>query len=375
MWRIIVFIMFSLWLCPLTVSAQVQCVDADGEAVIVNGDTPSAKAEAISRAKLAAIEQTAGVDVNAQSVVQNLMLVDETINRKIYGLITSFSLLDYQVGDNVVAVKINACVEPAKARDAVSDLALNNAVAVFIPARKISPSGAAGDYQESNLFSEEIIGDLTERGYTVVDVAPTGEVDPRNIETALKSGNFRSLSSVMHQFLTNILLIGNIDLILTKKKGGDIGFGLNTPFHNITARLTYRLITRDPSGRMVILAAGTEQGKGLAGTVEDAAAKGLQNLSDKLKPVVADKVGRHLKAAAKRVQVKVSGIKDLGENFAVKEALQNIAWVTGVEEKELGSFVVTYPENTIYLANSIAQKGSFKIVNFSANAITINYLK
>lgn len=56
--------------------AELKCVDAEGEAVIVNNDVPSAKAEAIARAKWNAIEQAVGVEVKAQSVVQNMTLVD-----------------------------------------------------------------------------------------------------------------------------------------------------------------------------------------------------------------------------------------------------------------------------------------------------------
>ncbi|MEW6215755.1 MAG: hypothetical protein AB1478_11255, partial [Nitrospirota bacterium] len=62
-------------------------------------------------------------------------------------------------------------------------------------------------------------------------------------------------------------------------------------------------------------------------------------------------------------------------NFEVKEKLQNIAWVTNVEEKGLGEYVISYPENTIYLANSISQKGNFQIINFSPYSITVKYSK
>jgi len=49
---------------------------ATGEAAIINGDVPSARLEAIARAKWAAIEQAVGVQVKSQSLVQNAMLGD-----------------------------------------------------------------------------------------------------------------------------------------------------------------------------------------------------------------------------------------------------------------------------------------------------------
>jgi hypothetical protein len=355
--------------------AEVRCLDSDGEAVIVNNDLPSAKAEAVARAKWAAVEQAVGVEVKAQSVVQNMMLVDEAVNKQVNGVVASFKVLQVKNTAETVTVKVNACVEPNRAKDAVAGLALNNSIAVFIPARKPGTAKGGDEYEEANILSETLISRLTDQGYTVVDVAPTHALDAAEMEKALKSGNFLSLRTLMYKFLANVLLIGKVDYTISTKRGEDVGYGLAMPFNNVTVRLTYRLITRDPSGKMVILTAGTEQGKGMAGNTEDAAAKGLKELSEKLTPVILDKVGKYIQGVAKRVEVKVSGIAELSDNFAVKDVLQNIAWVTKVEEKGLGEFTVSYPENAIYLANSISQKGNFKVEKFTPYAITLKYTK
>ena len=55
--------------------------------------------------------------------------------------------------------------------------------------------------------------------------------------------------------------------------------------------------------------------------------------------------------------------------------LQSIVWVSEVEEKQMGDFIVSYPENTLYLANSIKQKGNFKVVNFSPYSLVLDYQK
>ena len=359
----------------LNVFAEIRCIDSEGEAVIVNNDTPSAKIEAISRAKWSAIEQVAGVDVKAQSVVQNLMLVDEAIKREIKGAVSKYNVISAKTSnDGTLLVRINACVESAKAMNAVGGLALNNALSVFILASDVASTGA-GNYQDTNLLSETLIGRLADLGYTVVDVAPTHAVDKMVIDSAIKSGKYAKLRPLMYKFLTNVLLIGKVDYTVSVKKGEDIGYGISMPFNNVTARLTYRLVTKDASGNMVILAAGTEQGKGLANNVEDAAAESLKDVTEKLTPVVLDKVGKHVKGVTKKVEVKVSNITQLSDNFAAKEVLQNIAWVTNVEDKGMGEFYVSYPENTIYLANSLSQKGNFKVVSFTSHLIELNYAK
>lgn len=376
----------------LSAEATIKCVDSEGEAVIVNNDIPSAKAEAIARAKWSAIEHTVGVEVKAQTIVQNMALVDEAVSKQIRGIVTRYRILREENKKDTFWVKINACVEPTKAREAVSTLALNNSIAVFIPARRPkvvseaeeiykSPYGRAerqrlitkDEYEETNILSETLIGKLTEQGYMVIDVAPTHAVDAQEIENAIKTGNFLTLRSLMYKFLSNILLIGRIDYTISTRKGEDIGYGIAMPFNNVTVRLTYRIVTRDSTGKMVILTAGVEEGRGMAMSVEDATAKGMKDLAEKLTPQILDKMGKYIQGIAKKVQVKVDGITDISTNFEVKEILQHLAWVTNVEEKGLGEFVVSYPENTVYLANSISQKGNFQITNFSPYSITVKY--
>ena len=375
--RRITIIIALLLLSFVSVSAglcQEKCVNAQGEAAIINNDLPSAKTEAIARAKWAAIEQTVGTEVKAQSFVQNFTLVEDVIKTQVGGVIKSYKLLDQSRKEDMVTVKITACVEPAKAREAVSSLALNNSLAVFIPARK--PGKRGDEFEETNILSETLIGKLTDQNYKVIDVAPTQAMDALEIERAVKSGSTLAVRSLMYKFLSNIIIIGKVDYTISTKKGEDIGYGLSMPFNNVTVRLTYRIVAKNnKTGSMEILTADTAQGKGLANNVEDAAAEALKDLAEKLTPKILDKVASYIQGNVKQVSIKVNGVTDLDTNMEIKNTLQNIVWVTGVEDKKMGEFIVSYPENSIYLANSIKQKGNFNIVNFSPYSLTLDYQK
>ncbi|MBF0559961.1 MAG: hypothetical protein HQL08_14415 [Nitrospirae bacterium] len=388
LWVIIFIIFPSAGLC------EVKCIDTEAEAIILNNDTPSAKAEATARAKWDAVEQTAGVEVKAQSVVQNMALVDEAVSKQIKGVVTGFKVLREEKRKDTVWVKVNACVEPLKAKEAVSSLALNNSIAVFIYGRKPKNdvntresgnststkemkhiSRSKEEYDEMNILSETINGRLAEQGFTVMEIAPTHAVDAREIENSIKSNNFLTLRSLIYKFLSNVLLLGKVDYTTSTKKGEDIGYGLSMPFNNVTVRLAYRIVAKNSSGKMVVLAAGNEEGKGMASNIEDATARGLKDLSNKVTPTILAEVGQYIKGVAKKIAVKVDGISDIASSFEVKEILQNIAWVTNVEEEGLGQFVVSYQENTVYLANSIAQKNNMKITNFSPRSVQVSYQK
>lgn len=355
------------------VSAE-KCVNAEAEAALVNNDIPSARLEAIARAKWSAIEQVVGTEIKAQSFVQNFSLVEDVIKTKAGGVVKRYTVRDQINSPESVKVKINACVEPSGAKEAVSDLALNNSIAVFIPARK--PGRSGDEFEETNILSETLIGKITEQSYTVVDVAPTGAIDAGQIESAMKSGSTLAVRSMMYKFLSNLIIIGKVDYTISTKKGEDIGYGLSMPFNSVTVRLTYRIIAKNnKTGNMEILSAGTEQAKGLANNVEDAAAEAMKELAQNLAPTILDKISAYIKSNTKKIAVHINGVTDLDTVFEIKELLQSIVWVSEVAEKQMGDFIVSYPENTLYLANSIKQKGSFKVVNFSPYSLTLDYQK
>ncbi len=362
-------------LLPLPGLCAEKCVQSEGEAAIVSGDIPSAKTEAVARAKWAAIEQTVGTEVKAGSIVQDFTLVDEIIKTQVGGVVKSYKVLSQDNRADTILVRINACVEPQKAQEAVSALSLNNAVAVFIPARK--PAARESDvYEETNILSETLIGNLTDHGYRVVDVAPTQAADAAEIEKAMKSGSTLTVRSLMYKFLSNVIIIGKIDYVISTKKGEDIGYGLSMPFNNVTVRITYRIVARNSkTGNTEILTAGSDQARGTAGSVEDAAAKGMESLAVKLSPVILDKIASFIKGSVKKVAIRVNGVSDLDANQDIKGMLQQIVWVTEVEEKRMGEFVVGYPENSLYLANSLRQKGRFTIIDFTPYALTLEWKK
>jgi len=75
-------ILFLVTLLPVfSAYAETSCIDAVGEAAIINSDVASAKIEAIARAKWAAVEQAVGVEIKTQSIVQNMQMIDDTISK------------------------------------------------------------------------------------------------------------------------------------------------------------------------------------------------------------------------------------------------------------------------------------------------------
>ncbi len=374
--RIITFLFSMLFLTGAATgaAAQAQCLRTSAEATVMNGDRASARLEAFARAKWAAVEQTAGATVKVQSLVSNFRLVEDAVITKTKGAVTSGKILNERLHDGMLTVDAEICVDPQGAKEAVSDLALNNAVTLFIPARK--PGRQGDEYAETNILSETLLGRFIAQGYTVVDAAPAHPSDAAAVEKAVRSGSTLTVRSLMTGYLSNLMIIGSMDYTLSTAKGESIGYGLAMPFNAVTARLTWRVVARnDKTGNLEILAAGADEAKGLANSVEDAAARAMKVLADRLFPVLLEAVGRHIQGSTRKITVEVNGVADLTTMLEVKSFLQNLVWVSQVEESGLSTFVVSYPENPLYLANSMEARGVFRVRRFSPYALAADYLR
>lgn len=381
----IVSVMFCILISSYPASSVQKCVDSEGEAAIQNGDIPSAKAEAISRAKWNAIENTAGVEIKSKSVVQNFSLIDDAVLKKSRGVITSFNIKKEFKSNNTYKVIANVCVEDSNLSSIFDSLMLNRSVAVYIPARKpqlknweftnsYSEKRYTDQYEEASVFSEILIGKLVDGGMIVTDVIGDNIEKAEDIERYMKSESHISVKSLMYKTLSNILIVGKVDYTIPTGKGEDIGY-TRMPFFNVSARLTYRVVSKDPiSGKIIILAAGTEEAKGIAQEIVSATEKAQENLANKAANTIISKLSKYIEGISRQVEVKVVNIKDIGANFDIKDVIQNISWVSSVEEKGIGTFIVKYQENPIYLANSLSQKG-FKILEYSDGFITVKYMR
>jgi len=344
-------------------------VNASGEAAIFAGDIPSARLEAIARAKWDAIEKTVGVEVKSLTIVHDAALMDETIKKKVSGSVRDFKIQGEGQKNDIYWVKINASVIPANAKETIIELARNTSVTVFIPAR--FPDG---DIEESNPFAEGVINNLASQGYQVYDVASSEHTLTANqIEQAMKSNNFLSIRGLVYKYLSNVILIGKIDTTVTGEEGKDIGGGMKLPYNVVTARLTYRLIAGKGSGQRQVIFSGYEQDKGAGATIKDASFSAVDNLREKASQKINGAVAKHLQENNKKVKVLIENVTDVDTNLSIKEFLQGIAWAMDVKENGLGEFNVEYPEDTIYLAAILSKRKGLKIINFDDFNVKMRY--
>ncbi len=357
------FLVFFFYIFLTNLSYAQQFVEALGEAPVINNDVSQARNEAILRAKWAAAESVLGVKVKAQSVVQNFALVDEMIQKSVSGYVESYKVLQEGRDGDFYRVRISAKVVREQAERAISNVLRVSSVAILVPA--FFPDG---NVEEANTFTESLIEKITEQNFTVMDIANLDPGTAVDVDRAIRSNDTIFARSLMLKSLSNLLILGKIDMNVSSAKGEDVGYGVKMPFNQVTARLNYRIITAQDKK---IIKAGSLEAKGKAFSPKDASNQALSDLSKKATPEIISVLNKYLEGSTKRVRVNFENIKSLGETLGIKENLQNLAWVKSVQEIKMGEYIVEYPENTLYLANSIAQNPNYKIKDFSEFTVVV----
>jgi hypothetical protein len=343
-------------------------VETTGEAAITGDDVPSARLEAMARARWDAVERVAGVETKSSSFVNDYVLLDEAVIQRTSGVITDSTVLAESRDGDIYRVRIRARVGEDPARQALNQVASNRAIAVYLP--MIAPDGSI---RETHEVVAKLIRRLVKDGYEVVDVADRGfAVTGAQLRLALKNNDYSSLQSVLYKYRTNVVLVGTFEFSQIGQQGQRDPLGtLN--FDMVAATLNYRIVGGGVDGLRTVLASGhlTEKGSGqsVERAVEDALAEFTKH---QLQQVVQD-VQSNVRARTRLVRVRIDGVDSMSDDTAVRETLRGIAWVARVETERLGEYVVEYPERTLYLAAGLNSKTGFRVADFSDNSELARY--
>lgn len=357
---------------PLVVHAKESCVTVVGESVVNNKDIGAAKLEAGLRAKLAALDQVAGIDIASKTKVLNMELLDDIIVKKNRGIVTGFTVLSEKHTDDTYFIESKVCVEDSMLSEFISGVSRNSSVVVIVELDNKNNLAPADDIVKE-MIKSTIGNKLLDKEFNVFEEVTNSALSKTSEG---KGYNEDLVRKYMQQYLANVIVLITVTGDSLFKKGENIGYGVDTPFNTLKLWLNYRVFNKDGlTGKLQVARSGYENTNETSPSEKDAFISGLEKLSSRISTKIVSVVSDTAKKSQRRMQLKLSGINTPEKALALKGILQGYPWVVSVEEESFGSYWVVYGEKPVYLANSMANAGIFKVTNFDGNSITADYLK
>ncbi len=335
--------------------------EAEGFGTVFGGDLAQARDEALIDASRRALEQVAGVQVDAETITRNQALFDQLIRTQSRGIIQSVDVLeDGKLPDGRYRVRVSARVKAGEVKDKLESLVSELALVVLIPEQNL------GQPTAQPIVENEIVSRLEEAGYRVLDYATLQKLAKRDQVAALLRGDEQAAREIGLKFLSNLIVIGQATTRFSQNNQGII---------SAYARVTARAIESE-TGR-IIANVSLEQVRGFGRSAETAGETALGNAKKAAAEQLAQKLDAYFKKKERPIEVRVRSLPTLDDYRRTKAFLEKQRWVSGVEEKgfapEQSVLVVTYPEKTLYLASRLGREPRYKLLEFDRARILMEY--
>ena len=340
---------------------DLQVCEAEGFGTVFGGDLAQARDEALIDASRRALEQVAGVQVDAETITRNQALFDQLIRTQSRGIIQSVDVLEEgKLPDGRYRVRVSARVKAGEVKDKLESLVSELALVVLIPEQNL------GQPTAQPIVENEVVSRLEESGYRVLDYATLQKLAKRDQVAALLRGDEQAAREIGLKFLSNLIVIGQATTRFSQRNNGIV---------SAYARVTARAIESE-TGR-IIANVSLDQVRGFGRSAETAGETALGNAKKAAAEQLVQKLDAYFKKKERRIEVRVKSLPSVDEYRRAKAFLEKQRWVSGVEEAgyapEVSVITLVYPEKTLYLASRLGREPRYKLLEFDRVRILMEY--
>jgi len=353
---------------------QVESVEAEGIATILQGNTDIARDKAIVDAQRKAVEQAVGVLMSSESIVENYELLSDRILTQSAGYIKTYEILEEKKDGNEYRVRIKADIGLGDLKNDIEAIQhlirqKGNPRMMFLIDETIEGLRAAGISSADMSQAETVLLQaFLDAGFEVVDSAVVAQNINRDQALKAIAGDAAIAAALGHQY--------GADVIITAKAAASSGKKiLDTDMKSHQAAINAKVVRADTGA---VIGSGTEQGKhahidDLAGGLA-AIEKASEKLAENLIPKIIEQWRQDVQVAA-TIQLVLSGVSFM-QLKRIKEILKGE--VRGVKEVYQRSFQarvakldVEIQSSTEMLADELASK-EFQGITFEITGMTEN---
>jgi hypothetical protein len=332
--------------------AAERTVTVTGEGAVINGDVAGARDLAITDARTRALEQAAGVFLDAETVHHKELFLASGLQIRARGAILRERILEESEDpDSMYRVKMEAVVSEDRLADELVRLVEDDRIVVAATLR-----GETGDLDAAHLQGL-LAGYFTDRGFRRVIEAP--DAFPGGLNEAVRLG-------IRH--LSDAVTAVEAEIFAPEHPGG----GLWTVRAYGQARL-FRVRSRE-----TLAAVSVAEGRGFGPDAAAARKHAMKNLAEKLG---AELGARLLPDEYRQVRVEITGIPDFASFERTRNLLLAMRWVQEVEIDPVGYhrrrtvFLVRTRQDPVNLGAAIDRETDLEVQEAGARGITARFLR
>ncbi len=345
----------------LSAGAEADVVRATGYGTVIGGDTAGARDEAVIDARTRALEEVAGVFIDAETMLENELILEATVRSTTSGLVSDYTVVNEGVNaEGLYEVTIEAEVVPSEYKEKIGrEISRNASVVVMIPEDNM------GREVHNPAVENEIVSVLVGAGFTVYDRDQLERIRDRKARVAALEGNLEASQQIGLEFLSNLVVTGTASARFSQETGGIV---------SARAAASVRMVEAETG--LILANRRVDRAKGFDLSAEEAGYKALEEAANELaKSVLGWMNSEYLAARMKEVTVEVRGLADMDAYRTVGNLLEGMRWVEDVEEQGYGPaggfYVVRYPEKLVYLASKLDRAPQVKLVEYGQGSIIL----
>ncbi|MBI3636100.1 MAG: hypothetical protein HY216_07775 [Candidatus Rokubacteria bacterium] len=333
----------------------------EGFGTIINNDRDQARDEARTDARRRAVEQVAGVQLDAETITRNQVLFDQLVRSQARGVVDRDRVVDEgMAGEGRYRVKIEAWVKQSDLQAQIAANASEVSMIVELPEKNLDQD------HPQRFVQNAVIAKLSEAEFRVMDPEQLKRVTARDRLAAIARGDTQALREGQRKFLANLFVVGDVGTRFSQNNSGVV---------SAYAQVTAKLIEAE-TGR-ILKVVTLPQVRGFARDEVGAGERALMEASNTTADQLVEAVKSYLKIKERDVDVRFRGLPTLDEYRRAKAFLEKVRFVNGVTDRGYApadsSLVVKYPEKTIFLAARLRQEKNYNVVEVDRNRVLVDY--
>ncbi|MFW6388886.1 MAG: hypothetical protein ACOCY9_03160 [Desulfohalobiaceae bacterium] len=338
--------------CPWAF-AKSSSVVVNGRAPVIAEDTVQARDEAIADARIRAVEEVVGVEIEASSVLSHELMLESTTSTHSRGIIHNEEVLsEHEDEQGQYHVRLKAEVSPAEAEERLTRLLREDRILILFEESNLGQDDAGNVLQ--NKFTDE----LNKMGYQNLvswEPAAKGKKLKKDVE-------LNAVKDMALQHMADIVIIGELSSEFSSQLGDN--------FYSAHARGWVRAYL--VSQKKVLASSQIQAERGFGPDKEKAGKNSLANAAEKLSSDILQEI---VPRSVRSLDVVYYGLEDFSAYKKHKRQLALMRWVQNVDSErfhpEKTVFQVDFSENPEILASRLDNLPGLAVEEFGSKKIEV----